>query len=209
MAVHDRLGQAGGAARIDDPERMVEGKPARRQRRRRRDQRIEVVRGASGRSEPLRVGTRVEVAPKHDVTQGRQVGQQLDKHRHPVVCNAAVRIAVAGEEQHGLDLAEAVEHGERPHVGRAHRPHRAEAGAGEKGDRRLRHVRHEGSDAIAGRDAQLGELGRQRADLAAQLGPGDLQRLAAQLHAPRCERRSPDGLPRHCVRRGAADAARS
>ena len=65
-------------------------------------------------------------------------------------------------------------------------------------------------DAIARRDAEPGEFGGERADLAAQLGPARLlERFAALLQrlVAKDDRRMAGGMRRG--RRGAKDAARS
>ena len=140
VAVDDRLRQAGGAARIDDPERVVERQPGRRERRVVGDQRVEVVRRARRPGERADVGLGVEVAQQHRVAHARQLVDQAAQHRQAVGGDAAVDVAVDADHDLGLDLAEAVEDRQRPHVGRAHRPDRAQAGAGEEGDRGLRQV---------------------------------------------------------------------
>ncbi len=66
---------------------------------------------------------------------------------------AVVVIALDREEDHRLDLAKAVEDALPAEIGRAGRPDRAEAGRSQHEDDRLRHVRHEGRDAIAFFDA--------------------------------------------------------
>ncbi|MGY4504914.1 hypothetical protein ACVWYH_008871 [Bradyrhizobium sp. GM24.11] len=67
MAVHDRLGQAGGAAGIDDPERMIERQPHRLER---------VGRSARPRDDVgeqgVRRGGRHGVAVQNDMRDARQ-----------------------------------------------------------------------------------------------------------------------------------------
>jgi len=48
-----------------------------------------------------------------------QLGQQLRDFPGPVVRLAVVAVAVHGEQHLGFDLAQAVQHDGRPHVGRA------------------------------------------------------------------------------------------
>jgi hypothetical protein len=91
-------------------------------------------------------------------------------------------VPFAGDQDLRLDLAEAVEHRQRAHVGRAHGPHRAQADAGQESDGGLRHVGQDGADAIAGLHAHRLERPGQRGDLAAQLGPGDLPLLPSFVH---------------------------
>ena len=182
MAVDDRLRQPGGAARIDDPERVIERQPGRRERRVVGDQRVEVVRRTRRTGERADVGVGVEVAQQHRVAHARQLLDQAAQHRQAVGVDTAVDVAVDADHDLGLDLAEAVEDRQRPHVGRAHRPDRAQAGAGEEGDRGLRQVGQDGADPVAGNHAHARERRRERRHLAAQLGPGDLERLAVRLH---------------------------
>ena len=62
---------------------------------------------------------------------------------------AVVPVAVDGDEQLRLDLAEAVEHALFAEIGRAGRPDRADRGGGEHGGDGLGHVRHHRRDAVA------------------------------------------------------------
>ncbi len=146
MAVHDGLGQAGGAAGVHHPQRMVEGQPFRGEGGVCRPQRVQVVRLALRR---------------------RQVGLQ---------------VAVAGDQHLRLDLAEAVEHRHRPHVGRAHRPDRTQAGAGQEDDDRLRHVGHHRAQPVAALQAHAAQRRRAGRHLAAQLGPGHFAQRALGQH---------------------------
>ena len=175
MAVHDRLGQAGGAAGIDDPQRMIERQPLRLERRCRHRRRATVPAPSRSTGQRLqrRVG-RTEIAMHDEVLHARQRGAQFLHHVGAVEVLAAVADAVAGDQHLRLDLLEAVEHGGGAHVGRAQAPHAADAGHGEEGDHRLGDVRQVGRDAIAGLHALLLQMQRQRSDLAPQLGPGQL-----------------------------------
>ncbi len=176
LAVHDGLGQAGGAARVDDPDRMVEGQ---RFGFEGRDLGV-VARGGPGPVDVVRhlargVGRGHEQQPPH----ARQLVAQFLQHGAAVERLAAVVHAVDRDQQGGLDLAEAVGHGGRAHVGRAHAPDRADARAGEKGHHGLGHVGHVGRDAVAALHAERLQRERDRRDLAPQLGPRQLAHLAA------------------------------
>ena len=183
MAVDDRLRQAGRAARVDDPERVVEGDPARGEGHvPAGDERIEVVHRATGPRQGRGVGVDAQVAQQDHVAHARQFVEQPAQHAHAVVADAAVGVAVAADQRLRFDLAKAVEHGHGAHVGRADRPDRAERGGGEEGDDGLRDVRQEGADPVAGPDADRLQRGGERCDLAAQFGPGDPLQLAARGH---------------------------
>ncbi len=66
---------------------------------------------------------------------------------------AVVPVAIDGEEHARLDLPEAVEHAAHAEIGRARRPHRAEAGAAQHRDDGLGHVGNVGGDTVARGDA--------------------------------------------------------
>ena len=184
VAVHDRFRQAGGAAGIDDPQRLIERQVAWCDAALAGHERAEIMAPASiAHHEALEPCVAVEVAVEDDVANARQVGEQRLQHLHAVVARTTVLVAVAADEHFGLDLAEAVEHGERPPCrANTHRPDGADAGAGEKGDRRCRHVGQKGADAIAGHDAHVFQRRGEAADLAPQFWPGELARRARDLH---------------------------
>ena len=87
---------------------------------------------------------------------------------------AVVGVAVDGEEHSGFDLRETVDHGGATEVGRARRPHRADAGAGQEGDQRFGDVGHVGHDAVAFTDAEPRESCGDGGDRIVQLGPTHL-----------------------------------
>ena len=79
-------------------------------------------------------------------------GQPLQHRLHlgrDVVLLAVVPVAVAGDEEHRLDLAETVEHALDAEIGRTGRPDRAERGGGEHAGDRLGHVGQHRGDAVA------------------------------------------------------------
>ena len=174
LAMHDGLGQAGGAGGVDHPQRMVEGHVFGVQRR--------LAGGGGGPVDAVvECGSRrgrVDGRQQHQLLYARQRRQQLAEQGAPVVRLAAVAVAIHGDHHLGFDLREAVHHCHLAHVRRAHRPHRAEAGDGEEGHHRLGQVGHEGAHPVAGLHAEAAQGGGQGADLALKLGPGQLALLA-------------------------------
>ena len=119
MAVHDRLGQAGGAAGIDDPERMIERQPGR----------LERVDRSAGPCDNLgeqgiRCGGSISLAVQDDMLDRGQRSPQLGDNVAPVVLPAGIGDGVAGDQLFWLDLLEAVDHGGRGHIGCADAPDR-------------------------------------------------------------------------------------
>ncbi len=107
---------------------------------------------------------------------------QLGDHGPAVEGLAAVGVAVDGEQHLWLDLLESVDHAAAAHVGRAARPDRAQAGAGQQRHHRLGDVRQVGDHPVAAAHTHVAQRRRDRGDLAFQLGPADLgQRLSLGL----------------------------
>ena len=107
-------------------------------------------------------------------------------HRHHLAAVqrlAGIEHAIGGDQGLGFDLAEAVEHGGGAHVGRAHAPDGADAGAGQKGHHGFGHVGQVGGHAVAAFNAQLAQAQGQRGHLALQLGPGHLAHAAGFVFA--------------------------
>ena len=146
------------------------------------------------RVELERPGLADQVVPSDRVRQ-RVVGSAGVRHVHHVLerrqrradlrdlgaaVDRLVAVAVAGDRQQhlGLDDAEAVDHAARPELRRAGGPHRAEARGGQEGHQRLGDVRHVGDDAIAGADAEPAQPGARGANLLAQVGEAQLERVA-------------------------------
>ena len=173
VAVHDRLRQAGGAAGIDDPQRMIERQPGRLERVD-RARRVLATMSASRASGAAARG----LAVQDDVLDARQRSPQLRDDVLAVMRGAAIGDAVAGDQHLRLDLPEAVEHGGRPHVGRTDAPDRADAGARQERDDRLGDVGQVGRDPVAGLDALRPSVQRERRHLAPQLGPARFAELA-------------------------------
>ena len=109
-----------------------------------------------------------EADPDH-VLDGRQAGADLRDPLGERVRLAAVPVAVGGEQDLGLDLAEAVEHAAHAEVGRARGPDRAERGRREHRDDGLGAVRQDARDPIARAHADAAQPRGERADLRAQL----------------------------------------
>ena len=112
-----------------------------------------------------------------DGAQGGQFAAEFGDGVAAVVLLAAVAVAVDGEQDDRFDLLEAVEDAAGAEVGGAGGPDAADGGGGEEGDDGLRDVREVAADAVAGAYAEGAQFGGERADLAAQLGPGDGARL--------------------------------
>ncbi|MET4069515.1 hypothetical protein ABID58_004317 [Bradyrhizobium sp. S3.2.6] len=173
MAVHDRLGQAGGAAGIDDPERVIERQPHRLER---------VDRGARPcgdvGEQGVRCGRSCGVAVQNHMLDARQRSPQLGDDVLAIMPASGIGDGVAGDQHLWLDLLEAVDHGGRGHVGRADAPDRADAGAGEKRNDGFGDVRQIGRDTVAGLDALVLQMQRERGRLALELRPAGLAELA-------------------------------
>ncbi len=177
MAVHDRLRHASGAARVDDPQRLVERQPLRLEAidrlgvRRHRLAQLCVVRD---------VDFAEAAAVEHE---GREVGkrraQRLDDFR-AIDPTPGVENAVRRDQDFWVDLLEAVDDRLCAHVRGAYAPDRPDARAGEKGDNRLRNVGHASDNAIASAHAEAPQRRGERCDAPAQFGPrefGDVSRL--------------------------------
>ena len=175
VAVHDGLGQAGGAAGIDDPQRVVKRQPHRFKRCG-----FSIISGCSAcpACATSYRNRSIQIAQQQHMLQTGQPGTQLGQHAGAVVVAPAVAHAVHADEHLGFDLAEAVEHRVRAHVGRADAPHRANAGSGQEGDHGLGHVGQVGGHAVARLHALGLEVQRERRHLAAQLGPGQFAVVA-------------------------------
>ena len=171
MAVHDRLRQAGRARGEEHVERVRErqrleleralrrpgARPTRPRRRARRSAAYGTWTTASRLGSP-----------------SRDLGHLLAAVDEPL----APAVAGDGEQQLRLELAEPVEDAAHAELGRARRPDRAEAGAGEEGDERLRDVRQVGDDAVALADPEPLQPGAGARDLLAELAERELERLA-------------------------------
>ena len=120
VPVDDRLGQPGRAARVDDPQGVLEGHAR------------EGERDVAGRE------GRIPVVQPHDVPHAGQPSGQLLDHAATIVFASAVAVAVGDEQDRGLDLREPVDDGARAEVRRATRPDRAQRGRREERRERAR-----------------------------------------------------------------------
>lgn len=118
-----------------------------------------------------------------DGAQRGELGAQFGDGLAAVVFLAAVAVAVDGEQHDGLDLLEAVEDAAGAEVGGAGGPDPADGGGGEERDDGLGDVGEVAADPVAGAYAEGAQFGGERPDLAAELRPGDGDRLVALVDA--------------------------
>ena len=171
VAMHDGLGQPGGAARIDDPQRMVKRQPYRLER----TGGGVVARGgigkvgAVGAAAPCAVYA--QVVQQQQVLHRRQGGTQLGHRGTAVQVAPAVVDAVAGYQYLGRDLPEAVEHRLAAHVGRTEAPNSADAGGCKEGHHGLGNIGQISCHPIPRHNTLRAQMQSQRGDLSAQLRP--------------------------------------
>ncbi len=211
MAMHDRLGHAGGAGRIDDPQRMVE--------RHRLDRQRHVVRQHLLPGMGAHAGGRRRIAAdlwnEHEIGQRGEGGDQVCHHRGAVVDLAAIAVAIDCYQHLGPDLAEAVDHRHLAHVRRAARPDRTQAGGGQEGDDGGGDIRQVAGNAVAALHAHLAQRMRQRRHLRLQRVPAEIgQRLGLAGMADRgaLAGAANAGMAEyllHVVQRGALEPARA
>jgi hypothetical protein len=91
---------------------------------------------------------------------------------------AAAPRAVAGDDEGGLGVVDAVAHGLRREAAEDHRVRRADAGAGEHRDGDLGHHAHVDRHAVAGAHAELAQHVGEAAHLAVELLVGERARVA-------------------------------
>lgn len=169
LGLDDGLGEAGRARGVEDPQGVLEG-----------DLFEDGLRVGRGQGRPLQGafgGFGAEQGDVHDGAQGGQFAAEFGDRVAAVVLLAAVAVAVDGEQDDRLDLLEAVEDAAGAEVRRAGRPDGPHGGRGEQGDDGLGNVREVAADAVSGAYAEGAQFGGQRADLAAQLRPGDRGRF--------------------------------
>ena len=178
VAMHDRFGQAGGAAGIHDPQRMVEG-----QVQRLKVARVRVVAGKCiGKVDGIestrpRRGQGPQAVMDDQVHNRRQGGTQFGHHPQAVLVATAVRDTITGNQHPWPDLAKAVQHSVAAHVGRAQAPHCADAGTGQEGHDGLGPVGQVSRHPVARLHTHLLQGQGQRGGLAAQLRPAQRARL--------------------------------
>ena len=148
-AVHDRLGHAGGAGRVQNVDRVIERQLGERDRPGVRHHEVVV----EDRIERPRRGRRLEERRHDHPLQAGQAGRDLGELGAHVDRLAVIAVAVDGDQDLGLDLAEPVEHALDAEVGRAGRPDRALRGDSQHGDDGLGRVRHDRGHPIARADA--------------------------------------------------------
>ncbi len=173
MAVHDRLGQAGGARGEQDPQGMVEGDLLRAD---------VVARGGDGIG-PAGAG---QVEPEdRDHDDRTQPGESGDQRRHlgpAVVGPAAVAVAVGGQEHRRSQLGEAVQRSGGTEVGGHTGPHGTDPGRSEHADDGVRPVGQVGGDAVTGADPDRSQVGGQGEHLPGQLRAGHLPQRGLLRH---------------------------
>ena len=180
-AVHDRLGHAGRARRIQNVDRVVERQLSERDRRGIVHHKVVVQHRAAERAGHRR---RLEERHHDHALQARQAGHDLGELGAHVDRLAVITVAVDRDQHLGLDLAEAVDHPLDAEVGRARRPDRAERGGRKHGDDGLCRVRHHRRHPVARADALAPQRRGELRDLLVQftvaqlapppvLGPGD------------------------------------
>lgn len=165
LGLDDRLGEPGGAGGVEHPERVVEGDLL--------EDRLGVGGREGGPFEGALGGFGAQQRDVDDGAQGGEFAAQFGDGVGAVVFLAAVAVAVDREEDHGFDLLEAVEDAAGAEVRGAGRPDASDGGGGEEGDDGLGDVGEVAADPVAGGDAECAEFGGERADPAAEFGPGD------------------------------------
>ena len=176
VAMHDGFGQSGGAAAVDDPQRVVERQQFRVQRRIAGHPVGKGMRLTTWRGKLVGQRAGIDIGQKDQLLDRGQAGQHLAQHAAAVVHRAAPDLAVDRHQHLGRDLTKAVEHGHRAHVGAAHAPDGADAGGGEESHHRVRRVGQVGADAVAALHAGRAQTGGEGADLALQFWPANFHR---------------------------------
>ena len=146
-----------------------------------------------GAGDGRRVGFGIQVGDDHHLSHRRQRLSNLSERRHPIEGLAAVGIAVGGQQEHGVDLAEAVHHPRHAEVGGGGTEHRADGGGGDHQHHRLGPVGHPGRHPVAGAHPVSPQGGRRRSDLGAQPVPGQVP--GVPVLAPVENRRRVTGRP--------------
>ncbi len=164
-AVDDGLRLPRGARRVEDVPGVVEGVPLRREG-------ATDVRGEDvGPGVGPRRGLGAEIRHDDRAPEARQPRPDLGQAGQAVVGLAAVDVAVGGDEDGGLDLAEAVEDTRRAEVGRRGREGGADRRRGQHGHDRLGDVGQPGRHPVARSHPGLGQRGGEGRDLRPELVP--------------------------------------
>jgi hypothetical protein len=183
-AVHDALGRAGGARRVEDVERVVEGQtlPG------------DGVGRVAGEhvAEPDSVGDGRRVLPgvghDHEALDARQLLTDLTDARQRVEEATAVAVAIRDEQHLRPDLAEAVQDALYPEVGRARRPDRAQARRRQHRDHGLGEVRQVAHHAVAGHDPPFPQCRGEVRHLIVELRVAEAARFAVFAPEEQCRR---------------------
>ena len=133
VSMHDGFGQAGGATRINHPQRMIK----------RQGHGFEVIdlwslpqrrfRKANGCSHFVAGQIcNTNVVVHNHMLHGRQRVFQLLHHTHAVIIFTAVGDAIASNQNLRFNLLKAIEHRQCAHVGRANAPNTAHTDGGQK-----------------------------------------------------------------------------
>ena len=166
-AVNNAFGRAGGAAGIEDIERVVEPDP----------HEIGKWRVTFGFIEQAwlrqagKVRCRVQIGDDQRVSDRRHAFCQLTNDRQPVEALAAIKIAVAGDQQLRLDLAETVAGAADAEIRRTAREDGADSRCGQHRNHRFGNVRDVGGDTVALSDARLLHPSGKPHDARFQRGP--------------------------------------
>ena len=169
VPVHDGLRNARRAGREQHAQRVVEGDRQEFQR--------------PGLGQQLAPGHGVgdlvpAIGDVHDVAQAGQRGANRG-HFGPAVDRAvAEAVAVDGQQDHGIELREAVDDAAGAELGSAAGPDRADARRRGERDQRLGDVGHVGDDAIARLDTEAQEARAGARDRLAQVREGELHAVA-------------------------------
>ena len=141
VAVDDGLGQARGAAGVDNPQRMVKCQPERH-----KGLRLCIISACSARQKCVRRSCLHSICrhSRHlvddQVAHAGKFPQQFRHYGAPVQVTPAIAHAGAGDQHLGRDLAKAVQHRLRAHVRRTNAPDPTDAHRGQKGNHGLGNI---------------------------------------------------------------------
>ena len=177
MAVHDRLGQPGGTAGVNNPQGVIEIQPEGLEALGLRviatDHLMELRLVESGREG---VPDQSRTVQPDQVPDAWQRCAEFDNECPSIEVASGVGHAIAGNQHLGFYLPEAVEHCIGAHVRRADAPDRPDARRRQERDDRLRCIGQVGSDAVALLHAMVLQVQGHGSDLLAQLWPARFTR---------------------------------